>query len=254
MTAPVKEWDASGYQRVSVPHEEWAAALMERLPLAGGETVLDAGCGTGRLTRMLVERLPEGKVVAVDGSAAMVAKAGEVLRPGDESFVSDLTALELREPVDAIVSSAVFHWIPDHDALFARLRAALSRGGRLEAQCGGEGNIEGFRRLSGAVVGREPYAAHLDSAGFEEPWFYADVEETAERLRAAGFDQVEVWLQPWDVVPPEPREFMRTLILKPHVDSLPAELHEQLLDEVAAAVGEPFTLRYVRLNISAVAA
>jgi trans-aconitate 2-methyltransferase len=252
--APVKEWDASSYQRVSVPHEEWAAALMERLPLSGTETVLDAGCGSGRVTRMLVERLPEGKVVAVDGSQAMVEKVGEVLRPGDASFVSDLTELELEEPVDAIVSSAVFHWIPDHDALFARMRAALKPGGRIEAQCGGKGNIDEFRRVSGEVVAREPYAAHLRAAGFEEPWFYADAEETEGRLRAAGFTEVEAWLQPWDVVPAEPREFMRTLILKPHIDSLPDELHEQLLDEVEAAVGEPCSLRYVRLNISAVAA
>jgi trans-aconitate 2-methyltransferase len=252
--APVKEWDASSYQRVSVPHEEWAAALMERLPLAGSETVLDAGCGTGRVTRMLVERLPDGKVVAVDGSAAMVEKVREVLRPGDESFVADLTALELSEPVDAITSSAVFHWIPDHDALFARMRAALRQGGRIEAQCGGKGNIDGFRAVSAEVVAGEPYAAHLRAAGFEEPWFYADAEETEERLRAAGFTDVKAWLQPWDVVPPDPREFMRTLILKPHIDSLPAELHKQLLDDVEAAVGEPFSLRYVRLNISAVAA
>ena len=251
---PVKEWDASSYQRVSVPHEEWAAALMERLPLSGSETVLDAGCGSGRVTRMLVERLPEGKVIAVDGSAAMVEKVGEVLRPTDEAFVSDLTALELDEPVDAVTSSAVFHWIPDHDALFARMRAALKPAGRIEAQCGGKGNIDEFRRVSGEVVAREPYAAHLEAAGFEEPWFYADAEETAERLRAAGFERIETWLQPWDVVPSAPREFMRTLILKPHVDSLPAELHEQLLDDVEAAVGEPFSLRYVRLNISAVAA
>jgi trans-aconitate 2-methyltransferase len=251
---PVKEWDAAGYQRVSVPHEEWADALMGRLPLDGGETVLDAGCGTGRVTRKLVERLPQGRVVAVDGSAAMVEKVREVLRPTDESFVADLTALELAEPVDAIVSSAVFHWIPDHAGLFARMRAALKPGGRIEAQFGGKGNIDEFRCVSGEVVAREPYAAHLAAAGFEEPWYYADAEETAERLRAAGFDQVEAWLQPWDVVPSDPREFMRTLILKPHVDSLPAELHEQLLDDVEAAVGEPFSLRYVRLNISAVAA
>jgi len=251
---PVGEWDATGYQRVSVPHEEWAAALMERMPLGGGETVLDAGCGTGRVTRMLVGRLPEGKVVAVDGSAAMVEKVGEVLRPGDTSFVSDLTALELDEPVDAIVSSAVFHWITDHDALFARLRAALKPGGRIEAQCGGKGNIDDFRRASGEVVAREPYAAYLDAAGFEEPWRYADAEETEERLRAAGFTDVKAWLQPWEVVPPDPREFMRTLILKPQVDSLPPQFHAQLLDEVEAAAGDPLILRYVRLNISAVAA
>lgn len=251
MTPPVKEWDAASYQRVSVPHEEWARALMERLPLSGAETVLDGGCGTGRVTRMLVERLPDGKVVAVDGSAAMVAKVREVIRPQDEAFVADLTRLELSEPADAAVSSAVFHWIPDHEALFARLRGALKPGARLEAQCGGKGNIEEFRDRSREVAEREPYASHL--AEFEEPWLYAGAEETEERLRAAGFEQARAWLQPWEVVPEDPREFMRTLILKPQIDTLPAELHEPFLEAVLKATGEPLTLRYVRLNISAVA-
>jgi trans-aconitate 2-methyltransferase len=254
MTPPVKEWDAAGYQRISVPHEEWAAAILERLPLNGDETVLDAGCGTGRVTRMLVDRLPEGKVIAVDGSVAMVDKVREVLRPTDESIVSDLTALELAEPADAAVSSAVFHWIEDHEALFARLRAALREGGRLEAQCGGKGNIEAFSEVSAAVAAREPYAGHLRAASFEIPWHYYGAEETEERLRAAGFTAVRAWLQPWEVVPPDARGFMRELILKPHVDALPPALHEQFLDDVLAAAGEPLTLRYIRLNIAAVAA
>jgi trans-aconitate 2-methyltransferase len=249
---PVKEWDAGSYQRISVPHEEWAKALMERLPLNGEEAVLDAGCGTGRVTRMLVERLPRGRVVAVDGSAAMVEKVREVIRPQDQAFVADLTELELPEPVDAAVSSAVFHWIADHDALFARMRAALRPGAHFEAQCGGRGNIEEFRDRSREVGEREPYASHL--AGFEEPWLYAGAEETEERLRAAGFEQIRVWLQPWEITPAEPREFMRTLILKPQVDTLPGELHEQFLTDVLTATGEPLALRYVRLNISAVAA
>ncbi len=254
MTAPIKEWDAAGYQRISVPHEEWATAVLERLPLSGDETVLDAGCGTGRVTRMLVERLPEGRVIAVDGSAAMVEKVREVLRPTDESFVSNLTALELPEPVDAAVSSAVFHWIADHETLFARMRAALRKGGRLEAQCGGKGNIEAFAAASAEVAAREPYAEHLAAADFEIPWHYYDAAETEERLRATGFTDVKAWLTPWEVVPPDARAFMRELIVKPHIDTLPPALHEPFLDDVLAESGEPLTLRYVRLNISAVAA
>jgi trans-aconitate 2-methyltransferase len=252
VTPHAKEWDAASYHRVSVPHEEWAKALMERLPLKGDETVLDAGCGTGRVTRMLVERLPEGRVIAVDGSAAMVGKVREVLRPRDVAFVADLTQLELVEPVDAAVSSAVFHWIADHDALFTRMRQALRPGARLEAQCGGKGNIDDFRVLSEGIAAREPYASELTE--FETPWHYAGPEETEQRLRAAGFDQITTGLQPWTVVPPNPRGFLRTLILKPYLDLLPGELHERFIDDAMAAAGEPLTLRYVRLNISAVAA
>jgi trans-aconitate 2-methyltransferase len=250
--AGVREWDAASYQRVSVPHEEWAEAILERLPLRGDETVLDAGCGTGRVTRMLVERLPAGRVLAVDGSPAMIEKVREVLRPGDEAIVSDLTELALPEPVDAIASSAVFHWIADHDLLFRGLRSCLRDGGRLVAQCGGAGNIEEFRQVSAEAAARDPYATHLED--FEEPWYYADAEETQARLRRAGFGGVRCWLQPWDVVPPEPREFMRTIVLAPHTDSLPSELREPFVDDVLALAGEPLDLRYVRLNIDALAA
>ncbi len=248
----VREWDAASYQRVSVPHEEWAEAVLERLPLRGDETVLDAGCGTGRVTRMLIERLPEGRVIGVDGSVAMVEKVREILRPQDEAFAANLTELELPEPVDAIVSSAVFHWISDHDTLFARMRAALKPGGRMTAQCGGAGNIEELKATAAEVGSREPYATHLRDVG--EPWFYAGAEETEERLRAAGFTEVRCGLQPWDVVPPEPFEFLRTICLAPFLDPLPEELRKPFVDDVLAAEPEPLTLRYVRLNIDAVAA
>jgi trans-aconitate 2-methyltransferase len=247
----VREWDAATYHRVSVPHEEWAAALMERLPLVGGETVLDAGCGTGRVTRMLILRLPAGRVIAVDGSAAMVGKVGEVLRPQDEAFVADLLALEVKEPVDAVVSSAVFHWIEDHDELFRRLRAALKPGGRLVAQCGGEGNVDSFRRARRAVAAREPYAPHF--VGFDEPGRTAGAAETEERLRSAGFDEVRCWLEPWPVIPPEPIEFAR-LMLGAHLERLPENLRGPFVVDTVAAAGEPLTLDYVRLNIEARAA
>jgi trans-aconitate 2-methyltransferase len=252
MTPPVREWDAASYQRVSVPHEEWAEALLTRLPLAGDEIVLDAGCGTGRVTRMLVERLPAGRVVAVDGSAAMVATVRDVLRPEDEALVADLAALELRQPVDAVVSSAVFHWIADHEALFARMRAALREGGRFEAQCGGAGNIDSIRKSAKRIAAEEPFAPYVGEIG--EVWNYATAEQTAERLRAAGFAAVECWLQPWDVTPQEPAEFLRTICLGPYVDALPEELVDPFVAAVLAADEQPLVMHYVRLNISAVAA
>lgn len=248
----VREWDAGTYQRVSVPHEEWAEALMERLPLRGEETVLDAGCGTGRATRMLIERLPEGRVIGVDGSDAMVAKVREILRPQDEAFAADLTQLELAEPVDAVLSSAVFHWVKDHEAVFTRMRAALKTGGRFVAQCGGAGNIDQLRETTRELAARAPYAEHLQ--GLEEPWHYAGAEETEARLRAAGFDSVRCWLQPWEVVPPEPFEFLRTICLAPYLDPLPESLRATFVDDVLAAEPDPLRLGYIRLNIEAVAA
>jgi trans-aconitate 2-methyltransferase len=244
-----RDWDASAYHRVAVPHEEWARSILDRLPLSGDETVLDAGCGSGRVTAMLVERLPEGRVIAVDGSASMVQKVAEALRPRDEALVADLTALELPEPVDAVFSSAVFHWIGDHELLFARLRAALKPGGRLAAQCGGAGNIDRLRRIAADLQESEPYAPHFE--GFEEPWNYAGAEETEARLRAACFDRARCWLQPWTVEPPEPAEFLRTVCLGPQLDRLPDDLRTPFVDAVLKAEPAPLQLDYVRLNIEA---
>ncbi len=244
-----RDWDAATYQRVSIPHEEWARSVLDRLDLTGDERVLDAGCGSGRITSMLIERLPRGRVVAVDGSPSMIDAVRAVLRPQDEASVADLAELRLAEPVDAVFSSAVFHWVLDHERLFAGLRANLRPGGRLAAQCGGEGNIARLRRSSAEVASRRPYAPHLDGLG--EPWNYAGPEETEARLTAAGFAEARCWLQPWEVVPPEPAEFLRTVCLGPHVDRLPEALRDRFVDDVLELEPDPLTLGYVRLNIEA---
>lgn len=248
MTTP-RDWDAASYQRVSVPHEEWARSILDRLELGGGETVLDAGCGSGRVTSLLIEQLPEGRVVAVDGSPSMVEEVRGVLRPQDEARVSDLVELELEDQVDAIFSSAVFHWVLDHDALFGALRQALRPGGKLASQSGGAGNIDRLRDVTREVQAREPYAAHFD--GFEEPWNYPAAEETEERLTRAGFTDARAWLQPWRIVPPSPAEFLATVCLGPHMDRLPEALRDRFIADVMAEEAEPLALDYVRLNIEA---
>ena len=244
-----RDWDADSYQRVSVPHEDWARSIFDRLELRGDERVLDAGCGSGRVTAMLIERLPRGSVVAVDGSPSMVDRVRTVLRPQDEALVADLTEVELADPVDVVFSSAVFHWVLDHGALFANLRRHLREGGRLAAQCGGAGNIALLRRSGSEVAAREPYAGHLE--GFDELWNYAAAKRTEERLLAAGFAEARCWLQPWDVVPPEPFEFLRTVCLGPQMDRLPEELRDPFVADVLAIEDKPLTLGYVRLNIDA---
>src|SRR3954451_22853201 len=227
-----RDWDAASYDVLSDPHVKWAEAVLERLPLHGAETVLDAGCGSGRVTDLLLARLPHGRVIAVDGDANMVARARERFGDRVDLRQADLLELDLGETVDAVFSNAVFHWVPDHDALFRRLHAALRPGGRLVAQCGGHGNIAKVRAISGPG-----------------PWVYATAEETEDRLRAAGFASYRAWLEPWPVVPPEPREFLATVCLR----TVPDSEREATVDEVLASLGDPPTLDYVRLNIDAIA-
>jgi trans-aconitate 2-methyltransferase len=192
---PTRDWNAHSYDSVSAPQQEWGAAVTARLELRGDETVLDAGAGTGRVSEMVLERLPRGHLIAVDGSQSMAQRARERL-PADRASVicCDLLALELPEPVDAVISTATFHWILDHDALLRRMRALLRDGGQFVVQCGGEGNIARVRAIGAALAAQTPYREHLAALG--QVWNYAGVEETRERLDRAGFEVSACWLAP----------------------------------------------------------
>jgi trans-aconitate 2-methyltransferase len=248
---PVREWDGTSYDRISGPMEALGREVLARLELRGAEVVLDAGCGSGRITQALIERLPLGRVIAVDESPSMVEAARRRLGVDADVRVLDLLELELEDPVDAILSTATFHWISDHERLFRVLRGALRRGGRLVAQCGGEGNIEILRARGRSVLDQEPYAAHL--IGWRPPWNYAGATQTRERLLAAGFASADCWLAPAPQQPEHPREFLSTIIFEPHLRRLPERLQERFIDELLERVGQPVTVDYVRLNIDAVA-
>ncbi len=248
---PVREWDGASYDRISAPMEALGRAVLDRLPLSGTETVLDAGCGSGRVTEALIERLPRGRVVAVDADESMVRAARDRLGQDADVRLADLTTLELERPVDAVLSTATFHWIADHQLLFERLHAALRPGGRLVAQCGGEGNITQLRGAAHALLEREPYAVHFHD--WSPPWHYAGPEETHELLLRAGFASAECWLAPAPQEPEHPREFLSTIVLGPHYHRLPAGLRDRFIDEILDTVGEPVVVDYVRLNIDAVA-
>lgn len=253
MNSGPREWDAETYDAVSDPQLSWGMEVLERLELRGDETTVDAGCGSGRVTAELAKRLPQGRLIAVDGSAAMIEKARERLGEAVATYlVADLAELELPDPVDLVFSTATFHWIPDHDRLFRRIHAALRPGGRLVAQCGGEGNVARHAQAIAAVASRPEFASHF--AGAEGIWNFAGPEATEERLVAAGFEQARCWLEPKPVRPPRPLEFITTVTLGPLLAQLPDELKRPFAEAVLAESEQPLTLDYVRLNIEAVAA
>ncbi len=245
-----RDWDASTYDRVSAPQQRWAAEQLDRLHLHGDEVVLDAGCGSGKITLELANRVPDGTVYAVDAAPSMVSHTQDALGDRATALCQDLAQLALPEPVDVVFSNATFHWIPDHDALFAALHRNMKPGGRLLAQCGGRGNIDAFRRLSEAVAAEEPFAPYF--AGWTKPWNYAGAEETAARLERAGFTEVSAWLQDRPTELPEPRDFVATVCLVRHLDPLPEDLRDRFVDTVMDRVGTPVVLDYVRLNMTAV--
>jgi trans-aconitate 2-methyltransferase len=239
-------WDARTYDRSSEPQQAWASEVLSRLDgIARDATVLDVGCGTGRVTEALFAIVPEGRVLAFDASAEMVALARRRLGERAELWCQDVLDLDLDEPVDAILSTATLHWVTDHDRLWARLAGALRPGGQLEIQCGGEGNIAAVRQVIEAVA----YDCAPELVGFS-PWMFAGPKETERRLRSAGFTAARCWLEERPTCPQDLDAFVPTSILAAHLARLPEERREQFAAAVVAAVRPP--LDYVRLNASAV--
>ena len=244
------DWDASTYDKISDPMTRWGTGVLGRLQLAGDETVLDAGCGSGRVTEQLLERLPRGRVIGLDAAPSMLEEARRRLAPfGTRLSLVEADLLDLSPdtlggwaPVDAVLSTATFHWVLDHDRLFANLASVMRPGAALEAQCGAHGNIE---RLLAAVrkVGGERKGT----------WMYATPEDTRRRLEQSGFTDIEVWThpEPTPIDPGEPLEtYLATVCLRAHVADMDDEARHDFLSKVVAAMDEP-VIDYVRLNISA---
>jgi trans-aconitate 2-methyltransferase len=239
-------WDARTYDRSSEPQQAWASEVLSRLGgIAPDATVLDVGCGTGRVTEALFELVPRGRVLAFDASPDMVELARSRLGDRAEVWCQDVLDLELEEPVDAIVSTATLHWVPDHDRLWLRLARALRPGGRLEAQCGGEGNIARVREVIEAVA--HDFAPEL--VGWS-PWVFAGPRETERRLHEAGFSKTRCWLEERPTYPQDVSAFVPTSILAAHLSRLPEERRKRFAAAVVAKVRLP--LDYVRLNVSGV--
>jgi trans-aconitate 2-methyltransferase len=242
-------WDATTYDRIAGPMTRWGAGVLDRLSLSGAETVLDAGCGSGRVTEMLVQRVPDGYVVALDADDAMLHEARRRLEPYSDrvDFVAcDLLALSPAalggRAVDAVLSTATFHWVLDHDRLFANLAAVMRPGAVLAAQCGAAGNI--------ATLLEAVRAVGAERSG---TWLYATVDDTRARLERAGFDDIEVWThpEPTALEPGDELEtYLETVCLRVHVAELPEDERRPFLRRVAAAMPAP-VIDYVRLNIEA---
>ena len=252
------DWDASKYHRISDPQFEWGQRVLARLHAASNERILDLGCGTGRLTTRLAASVPDGRVVGLDRSGAMIAVArssrDERVRPiayvqGDGAAVPFVNAF------DAVFSAATLHWIPDHQRVFDSVHAALRPGGRFVAQCGGAGNLHRLLERASRLMQEPEYAPHFQ--GWRDPWTFAGADVTAQYLQASGFVAVKTWIESAPVSlggPATFAEFIAVVCIRHHLDRLPAPLRQPFTNALTATFEDddpPFVLDYQRLNIEA---
>ncbi len=239
-------WNAEAYDRLPLPHTQWGRRVVARLEPDGVRRVLEAGCGTGRDTELILDRFPDVRVVAADRSREMLDQLERRLegrRDRVEVIHGDLLdPLPVTDPVDAIVSVAAFHWIPDHPTLLANLASVIRPAGQLVFDCGGAGNVARVSAAAEAVLGRA-----------SATWTFAGVEETEARLRGAGFTDLEVALRP-DPARFETAEqfesFLGIVVLGAHVAHLPEPERPAAVNAVAALLPDRI-VDYVRLEVRA---
>lgn len=252
-TEAMSDWDAATYHRVSDPQRSWGLRVLDRLAPRPGERILDIGCGTGRLTAEITGREPRSRVTAMDRSAAMLGEARSHFE-GRAAFVQgDAAALPFAQAFDAVFSTATFHWVLDHDRLFAEIHRVLRPGGRLVSQAGGGPNLSRLRQRAHALLPETGASA----AGWREPWRYAGVDETRERLAGTGFVDIDVSLSPAETTLPHAdafAEFVRVVCLRRQMELVPSHRRDEYVEKItalAAADDPPFTLDYWRLDIDA---
>jgi trans-aconitate 2-methyltransferase len=254
-----REWDSSAYHQLSDPQFGWAINVISRLDalnLSTPELILDAGCGTARVTAELLRKFPFSQVLAVDASENMVAKARSTLQQfGGRVTVEqrDLLEIPFANEFDLIFSTAVFHWIKDHERLFSVLHRCLKPGGFLFAQCGGGPNLKRVRMRIQQLIATEKFRQYFKD--WQKVWEYPGPELTSERLEKAGFEDVVCSLEEAAVHFPEEKayaDFLTAMILHPYLERLPESMEPEFKEEIVrqGAVDQPpYVLDYWRLNL-----
>jgi trans-aconitate methyltransferase len=260
-------WDASTYHRISDAQESWGHETIEYRKWKGNETVLDAGCGSGRLTKILSIKVPHGKVIAVDSDLSMVrlAKENLVKFSNIEFTHMDISEIKLEEKVDVVFSNAVLHWILNHKKVFERFCQILNRDGQLLIQCGGYGNLAKTLSILNKVSKSKEFYNYFcnnkDENIWNQTWYFAKKEDTEKILKEIGFRNIQVFIENKEPKFRNKEEyflFIKTIVLIPYLKYLPNDL---LKDKFAKSVVEEietnakelqWKLDFVRQNINAI--
>jgi trans-aconitate methyltransferase len=229
-------WDPDDYMRSSSAQFNWAMTLIAELDLKGKESILDIGCGDGRITAALAEMVPKGQVIGVDLSPEMIRHAAKRHSgvPNLRFQVADASHLHFEEKFDLVVSFACLHWVKDHLPVLRGVRASLVPGGHFLMQCGGKGNAARILDLTGEIIASPPWQEYFTDFAF--PYNFYGPAEYRIWLEEAGLIAQRVELVSKDMIHQGQaglEGIIRTTWL-PYTERLPAHLRERFVKEVAA--------------------
>ncbi|QPK64473.1 methyltransferase domain-containing protein [Methylomonas sp. LL1] len=183
-------WNAQDYAQNSQAQQQWAKELIALLQLSGHETVLDLGCGDGKVTAEIARIVDCGAVVGIDNAEAMIALAKhsypEQQHPNLSFRVMDAGNLSFAEQFDVVFSNAVLHWVKQHQPVIDGLYRSLKMGGKILLRMGGQGDAAAMRAAIDRIKDSAPWSRYF--IGFEFPYTFSAVDEYRVMLDAAGFN------------------------------------------------------------------
>jgi trans-aconitate 2-methyltransferase len=194
-------WDAKDYAKNSANQYAWAQELIPKLKLKGNETLLDIGCGDGKITAEIAKALPRGRVVGVDSSKEMINLAQSTFPqktyPNLSFQLMDARKLTFQAEFDKVFSNAALHWIVDQAAVLQGAQRSLKTSGRLLFQMAGKGNAQDVIDVLDELLVENPWKRFFDDFTF--PYAFLSPEEYRTLLAEAGLAPLRVELFPKDM-------------------------------------------------------
>ena len=223
-------WNPTQYNRFQHERRQPGLDLIGLVRARPRARVVDLGCGTGELTRLLHDRLGARESVGFDSSASMLAKSASHATAGLRFAVGDIADFAADGDWDVVFSNAALHWLPDHSGLFARLTHALAPQGQLAV--GMPYNFDHPSHTIAAAIAREAsFRAALGGWAIDHP--VLPPEDYAALLHRLGYIEQHVRLQVYAHVL-ESRdgvlEWVKGTLLTAYQQRLPADLWAMFLD------------------------
>ena len=260
-------WDARTYDQVScLVQYKWGQQVIKWRKWRGNEIVMDAGCGSGLLTKQLAKQVPRGKIYAVDIDSNMIKQAKSNLKSFDnvEIIQSSFADIKLPRKMDVIFSNSALHWVQDHRKAFQNFwemlkpmndnndvtdasvsrnnsnnNTAAGRSGQLLVQCGGHGNLQQIITILERIIHLYQFKKYFTD--WQQPWYFAKAEDTSKLLQEIGYVNTKVYSSSDSVIFPNREiysKFLKTVVMKPYLDYL--SQHNDEIDKLKTLFLEVF--------------
>jgi trans-aconitate 2-methyltransferase len=243
----------------SIARSRPSSILLDLVEPSPNGRVVDLGCGTGELTRALHEKTGAAATLGLDSSSAMLERSAAHGGDGLTFELGDIAEWSPSGRFDVVFSNAALHWVDDHEALFARLTAALAPGGQLAVQVPAN-HDHASHRVAERIAAEEPFRGALGGYVRRSPVLAP--ERYAELLHRLGFAAQHVRLQVYLHVLPEPDAVVdwvkgtlltdyRRRLAESEYDEFVARYREVLVSELPDERPYPFTFKRILLSASA---